>query len=456
MPKRRAFFICGLEHSSFNAAMAVAEPLKAFGHDAVFIGDHSDRFRTHVERNGFEYVALGPKEVLYGELPGPLEAAKRARRFIAEIVDSVERFTADERSHVDLAFLDVGITWPACHFLSVRRVPTISLVPNYASRFDVSYPPVWSDKAPTGAGLRAKADNFAAWAKLFLKRQALSWKHPKGMLFAAILRRYLRTTKRNGWRFGQCEWGTRALLPEIVIGHKDLDWPAVHSDNRLYIASAAFKRNDSDSDWRRQLDPHKPLIYAGVSTLLGDATSFGDAVSNGQSSLDVALPAWIRPIERYLNTLIDAFVVRSDWQLLLSCGFLSTRIAASRVLPPNVQIANRVAQLDALKAASVAITQGGAQSVRECAWFGVPMLVFPQWTDQYGNAARVASRHLGLNGGRIHGLTADRVISLVDRLLTDRQIRSAASAFADRCQSELPAEPQRLKAFVERHAQISL
>jgi len=44
------------------------------------------------------------------------------------------------------------------------------------------------------------------------------------------------------------------------------------------------------------------------------------------------------------------------------------------------------------------ITHGGPNSVKECIYFGVPMIVFPLWFDQPGNVARVTYHGLGLKG----------------------------------------------------------
>ena len=55
-------------------------------------------------------------------------------------------------------------------------------------------------------------------------------------------------------------------------------------------------------------------------------------------------------------------------------------------------------QLDILRRATLMLNHGGLNSIKECIYFGVPMLVFPGINDQSGNAARVLYHGLGYVG----------------------------------------------------------
>jgi zeaxanthin glucosyltransferase len=69
-------------------------------------------------------------------------------------------------------------------------------------------------------------------------------------------------------------------------------------------------------------------------------------------------------------------------------------------LPSNMMVFETVPQVDLLQKCDIMITHGGMNSITECVFCGVPMLVYPlsrQW-DQPGNSARVAYHGLGLRG----------------------------------------------------------
>ena len=66
--------------------------------------------------------------------------------------------------------------------------------------------------------------------------------------------------------------------------------------------------------------------------------------------------------------------------------------------PKNVTICKWAPQISVLKRASLAIIHGGLGSIKECIYFGVPMILFPMGYDQPLNAKRVAYHGLGLRG----------------------------------------------------------
>lgn len=68
--------------------------------------------------------------------------------------------------------------------------------------------------------------------------------------------------------------------------------------------------------------------------------------------------------------------------------------------PENIYIFNHIPQVDLLHYCDIMITHGGMNSITECVFIGVPMLVYPlspHW-DQPGNSARVVYHKLGLRG----------------------------------------------------------
>src|SRR5262249_16583145 len=100
-----------------------------------------------------------------------------------------------------------------------------------------------------------------------------------------------------------------------------------------------------------------------------------------------------------LQAIIDAIALEQNWQLVISLG-AHLRTENFHPAPPNVCLAGTSPQLEMLKRASVMLTHGGINSVKESIFFGVPMIVFPMGRDQPGVAARVVYHGLGVRGNR--------------------------------------------------------
>ena len=115
-------------------------------------------------------------------------------------------------------------------------------------------------------------------------------------------------------------------------------------------------------------------------------------------------------------------------------------------LPAHVIIAERIPQVRLLARAALMITHGGSNSVRECLHFGVPMLVFPRWFDQYGIGARVRFHGLGLVGDPRRA-TPSGVERQVRRLLGDPAYAERAGRM--RQHVEACAQPDLAVSFIE-------
>ncbi len=92
-------------------------------------------------------------------------------------------------------------------------------------------------------------------------------------------------------------------------------------------------------------------------------------------------------------------------------------------VPGNFLLHHYVPQLEVLKQADVFICHGGMNSVSEGLWYGVPLVVIPQGSDQYLVARRV--EELGL------GIVLDK------RAVTPQALRQAVtSALADEAMAQ--------------------
>lgn len=101
-------------------------------------------------------------------------------------------------------------------------------------------------------------------------------------------------------------------------------------------------------------------------------------------------------------------------------------------IPENIIIVQHAPQLEILKKASVMISHAGGNTVRECLFFGVPMVVFPMFFDQPGCAARVRHHGLGLSGN-IRRSSSRTILEKVLTVLEDPEYKRRAQQMQQRC-----------------------
>lgn len=450
------------ERSSMNAALIIAKILKDRGHSISIVGSAENEFREHIEKQGLAYTPIGPKNIR-----ALVEKRKHTRNIFtiwkvggkleAELQSSLNEFADANRGKIDLAFLGANTNFAAAVILSKLRVPTIVFTPTYGARFSLRYPPVDVSWPTVNDGdvlswWRAIV-HLAAWTYQRVHRQVLEPGFHSPFRFPAALMKMLlspvsrqrRLCERNGWKLCYSEWGIRPILPEIVIGHKALDWePLRQSADRIYLAPLE-KRLEFDTQWSHGLDTDNPLLYFNLSTV------FPEKVLTPTGTLF----KWARVYKRYLDVVIAAVGTRPDWQLVAACGPFA-EASDTLKLPENVRVFDRVPQIEVLRKADLAITPGGAGTVRECASLGVPILAFPMWTDQYGNAARIQHARMGLNGGDFRKLDEGKLVHLIDSILRDTAIKSAVLAFKENQVVDRETELQEFREFVEKHTGLSL
>lgn len=96
--------------------------------------------------------------------------------------------------------------------------------------------------------------------------------------------------------------------------------------------------------------------------------------------------------------------------------------------PANVQIFPRVNQLEVLSRADVFLTHSGMNSVSESLLCGVPMVLFPQHSEQEAVAGRTEELGAGL---RLRRATPKEIRGALETVLADKHFKEAAQAIAD-------------------------
>jgi UDP:flavonoid glycosyltransferase YjiC (YdhE family) len=196
-------------------------------------------------------------------------------------------------------------------------------------------------------------------------------------------------------------------MPTLFLCPQAFDFPRQNKkENHYYVeASVDLDRKEVPFPWPL-LGDDQPLIYCSLGT---------------QSSL-------YSEGKEILQRLIEA-IGRTNYQMVLSIGN-HLRLDEFRDTPPNVILVNSAPQLKMLRKASMMITHGGLNTIKECILLGVPMIVFPMGRDQPRNASRVAYHGLGVMGD-IQRLSVEQVTSLISKVECNPMIRANVEAMRD-------------------------
>jgi zeaxanthin glucosyltransferase len=125
-----------------------------------------------------------------------------------------------------------------------------------------------------------------------------------------------------------------------------------------------------------------------------------------KESLDPVIYCSFGTVKLENSTTVNVFISRLMNVIRKRRCFLIVSVsdtlhpAVSHGLPDNVLFLKSAPQLEILSRASLFITHGGLNSIKEAVYAGVPMLVYPlnHKMDQRGNSSRVVFHGLGLRG----------------------------------------------------------
>ena len=219
-------------------------------------------------------------------------------------------------------------------------------------------------------------------------------------------------------------------LTTLFLCPKEFDLPQKLKvpDSHYVEAACDLERKQMHGfPWDR-VDQSKKLLYCSLGTQ-SHWSHRGENHALHQQTL-----------KNFLQAVVDAIASRPDWQLVMSLG-IQLRAEQFQRIPPNALLVSETPQLEILKKASLAITHGGFSTVKECIFFGVPMLVFPMREDQPANAVRVEHHGLGLVGD-IETASVEKLGALIDKVGCDPEFKSRISAMREvflRVEREQPA-----------------
>ena len=392
--------------SAENASFALSRALEKSGCQITYLGSYHNRDRICAQ--GFTF--LGIEEPPFVKEMSDTSSMNFWRKFRTHVHNafrmrnyiylSIEKCL--DKVKPDLVLLDAKLFDFSAPFLK-SKIPIIQLNSNLSCCCHslMQLPPVFSSIIPVSIlGYRrfaGRCKTILAWLqiiisqKIFLSKMFVFSLAGMGFTHFTSARSLVR---KYGGLVRHSEYGLRLLAPEIVLGPEVIDFPGRKAALPVHYAGVCVdeKRRECDFDFD---------FLAGRGTVI--------YCSMGTNS------------SAYLHARRFCEVLMAAMKELHSCILVMQTEAFAEVppgisIPDNVFVFPYVPQLQLLQRATLHITHGGFSSVRESLRYGVPMIVFPGWHDQFGNAARVVFHGVGLRG-EMKAITAETMVAMIKNIL---------------------------------------
>lgn len=192
-------------------------------------------------------------------------------------------------------------------------------------------------------------------------------------------------------------FNTNELLPNTL--------PPLYSFKKLPIISFSMLELDFPNSGLDNITHVGPMIYENridkteISSLAETFKKIIDDKNNTNKKLIYcSVGSYAKGSISFMKNVIEAVSKHENWILIVSIGPSMNKEDFINA-PKNVFIYNWVSQIDILKEADCGITHCGLNSINECIHYSVPMLLYSgKYTEQDGNAARMAYHGLGVRG----------------------------------------------------------
>ncbi|NEZ64778.1 hypothetical protein D0962_18630 [Leptolyngbyaceae cyanobacterium CCMR0082] len=407
-----------------NASFALVKQLAQAGHRVTYASPA--QLRESVTAQGIPYVQLDPWVIQAGEPSmGRWQKWRTHQERQQRAVDAlgVQNFVETIRDLApDLLLIDMemhphimaAVTGQfsvalLCQFLSIWKRPNL--------------PPIHTSIVP-GKGLSGQRISIEwswwrySWRKWW-EFQRERWRR-MGIDRVSILRCYARQIGYP-WRNQRDQWLVpypHGSLPILCFNALELDFPHDPHPSMNYVGPMVLENRQ------------EPRVESATETALSQL--FEKHTSGERSLIYCACSTFVTTDQRFLQQLIEAVSACPEWNLVLGLG---GKLSSCKLpnLPPNVYAFNWVPQLTIIQHADCVINNGGINSINECLYFGVPMLVYSlKHFDQDGDAARVAYHGLGIAGDIVQDQSA-KIRQYIQTLLSDQSYKKQAERMGECC-----------------------
>ena len=127
----------------------------------------------------------------------------------------------------------------------------------------------------------------------------------------------------------------------------------------------------------------------------------------------------------FYKTCISA-LADTNYQVILSVGNLVS-IEDFGELPENISVFSHVDQIAVLQRADAFVSHCGMNSVSESLFFGVPLIMLPQTSEQSGVAERVYQLGAGI---KLNKTDPASIVNAIDKIFVDRAYKQNAAEIA--------------------------
>jgi len=128
----------------------------------------------------------------------------------------------------------------------------------------------------------------------------------------------------------------------------------------------------------------------------------------------------------FYKMCLSAFA-NTDYQVIMSVGNLVS-LEGFGELPEHISVFSHVDQIAVLHQADVFLSHGGMNSVSESLYFGVPLVMFPQTSEQGGVAERVNQLGAGI---KLDKLTAPSILDAINKIFADSSYKQNADSISE-------------------------
>jgi len=363
------FFFSIPAHGHVNPTLPVVRELSARGHRVIYY--ETEEFKARIEAAGAEFISIEPYMP-----PAPKNidriAGKDFAALIAMITDTTltldDRIARDIAAHKPAVIIGDSVCFWGKLLAQKHGIPFICSTTTFA----------------------------------FNSHTAKRMKQSPAEIIRMILgmpkiERSMQRLRDHGYPAGSIT---------DVIGNDDETDTIVYTSRLFQPEAHTFGENyafvgPSVAARYPQKQHARPLVYISLGTVLHNAPQF-----------------YRRCIRALTGTNADA---------IISIGNTVNPASLGR-LPENVQVYPRVNQLEVLASADVFLTHCGMNSASESLLCGVPMVLFPQHSEEEAVAGRAEELGAGL---RLKRATAKEIRSALKTVISQSTYKDAAQAIAE-------------------------
>lgn len=398
-----------------NPSLRIARSLQANGHRVVYVS--IPEIEDEVRAEGFEFEPLFGDALPKGTLAELRAGAARMRglRMIGFLRAQTRRLNQVLKRMAGGEFDEV----------LARLRPDLLICDEKLRHLTV---------IAYGNGVPVLQMNVTIPPELIPREQAATWAPGRGkaapgewLLVALGLMPRLRPTlvelaKKHGYPLrdaGSVPSLDRTLSPELLLCPREFAEVRVRSapGEYCYIEPCIdLDRREPDFPWERLRDDRLLVLFA-----------LGTLASSSKHNV------------RLLQAAFTAAARRPEWQFVIAVG--ATFDPAAFDASPNVIAVKVAPQLGLLKKAAVMVNHGGTNSVKECIYFGVPMVAIPLQYDQPDIGRLVEAHGVGYTLPP-REVSADTLLTGLDAVVREPAYRTACA----RLQAHFRAAEAGLKA----------